>query len=196
MRVLVSDRALSLRDVLALERIALRRDWSGSPPPAAAGFTVAVDPERLFFVAGCAQAPDHDAALVRGSFAAGLWQRDVAELFVGVAGGPAYRELNLSPAGAWWSCAFAGYRQPASGEPAPLPGVETAAEATASGWVAGLAVPRPVVLPGGVLDRRTTLNACMIVGGRDRRYLCWRPAAGEPDFHVPECFAPVAPVAI
>jgi hypothetical protein len=195
-RVLVSGRALSLREVLALERIALRRDWSGSPPPAAAGFTVAVDPERLFYVAGCAQAPDHDAFLARGSFVAGLWQRDVAELFVGTHGAPSYRELNLSPAGAWWSCSFSGYRQADRDASAPAAGAETIGEVGAGGWVAGLAVPRQAVLPGGEVDRTTTLNVCMIVGGRDRRYLCWRPAAGPPDFHLPSCFVPVELAAI
>jgi hypothetical protein len=195
-RVLVSSRALALRDVLALPWVAFRRDWSGAPPPAAAGFTVAADPERLFYVAGCAQAPCHDAGLARGTFAAGLWERDVAELFVGGEGTPAYRELNLSPAGAWWTCAFSGYRQADRDEPAAGVGVETIGEVSAAGWVAGLAVPRAVALPGGQIDRRTRLNACMIVGARDRRYLCWRPAGGTPDFHLPRCFAPVELVAI
>jgi hypothetical protein len=195
-RVLVSHRALSLRDVLGFERVAFTRDWSGAPLRAAVGFTLAVDPDRLFFVAGCAQAPDYDIAVASGSFAAGLWQRDTAELFIGMEGSPAYRELNLSPGGAWWSCAFSGYRQPGGETAAPVAGLETLGEVSIAGWVAGLAAPRAAILTGGEIGRRTTLNVCMIIGGRDRQYLCWRPATGRPDFHLPACFAPVEPVAI
>ncbi len=190
-RVLMNRHALSLREVIGFERVAFPRDWNGARPHAPATFTLAVDPERLYYVAGCAQAPDYDAALTPGAFAAGLWQRDVAELFIGIEGSPAYRELNLSPGGAWWSCAFSGYRQAAGGVAAPAAGVETLCKVSAAGWVAALAVPRAAVFPGGEIGRRTTLNVCMIVGGRDRRYLCWRPAAGRPDFHLPACFAPI-----
>lgn len=195
-RVLVSRRALTLRDVIDLPRVAFARDWHGAPLKATAGFTVAVDPERIFLVAGCAAAPDHDATLARGAFVEGLWRRDVAELFIGTEGAPSYRELNLSPGGAWWSCVFSGYRQPAAEAAAPVAGIETLAEVSASAWVAGLAAPRAVVLASGSLDRRSRLNVCMIVGGSDRQYLCWRPASGRPDFHLPACFAPAELTAI
>jgi hypothetical protein len=194
--VRTSRTALRLADVATLGRTMFRRDWYGALAPHGAWFTVAADADRLYLAAGCALVPDFDATIPAGAFAAGLWERDVAELFVGRAGSTAYAELNVAPGGAWWWCAFSGYRTPAEASAAPA-GVESFGEVTASGWRAGLAVPRPVVLGPAATLRHVTLNACMIVGGRDRRFLCWSPAPGEPDFHARVSFvrAKLAPVA-
>ncbi len=191
-----ASRGLRLEDVLGFERIAFARDRSGAPPMAATSFAVAVDPERLFYVAACSQPPDHDATLTAGTFAAGLWRRDVAELFIRTAGSPAYVELNLSPGGAWWRCAFASYRQPDRRAAVPPSGVETLTDVGPASWIAGLAIDRAAVSPAGRLDHDTRLNVCAIIGGTRRQHLCWRAVPGEADFHDEACFVEVKKVAI
>jgi len=195
-RLLVARRRLDLKEALALERNTFSRDWFGAPVLAAASFVIVVDPERLYYVAECPQTPDHDASLLPGAFASGLWRRDVAELFIGAAGSPAYLELNLSPGGAWWSCAFSSYRQPDPSAMIPPAGVETFAQVGPEGWTAGLAVPRAALGPAGRFGREARVNVCMIIGGARRQHLCWRPTAGEPDFHGEPSFVELEPVQI
>lgn len=48
----------------------------------------------------------------------GLWRATCLELFFAASGSPLYRELNLSPSGAWNLYRFDGYRR--GGRPEPL----------------------------------------------------------------------------
>lgn len=79
-----------------------------------------------------------------GTFRAGLWDGDCAELFLGNPVTGFYVEFNVSPIGGWWNCSFSSIRVKAHDkDPEPLSGVwtEGTADPSDNHWTAGIYVP-------------------------------------------------------
>lgn len=104
-------------------------------------------------------------------FVAGLWQKDVGEIFL-IAQDGRYQEFNLSPTGAWWSARFRGYRDQEC--ECPCPSVRTTASRSRAGWRAQLSVSCSEIIEW---DR---FQITAILGGR---YFSTGRCEGEPDFH-------------
>lgn len=171
------------------------RDWHDAPVAPPATFALACDDERLWLLAGRGAPPTLLPDAEPGTFVAGLWRCDVAELFLGRAGDDRYLELNVAPNGAWWSCEFAASRVRRCAHDVPLPGVVTYAAPGAGGWRAALGVPLAALGERGV-DDRTTANVTFVVDAPAPRYLTAAPpVAGAPDFHAPALRRPVRVVA-
>jgi len=159
-------------------------DWFGRPPAGPSAFRLCCDRDRMRFdaqstVAASAPVPGEQS----GAFLAGLWKRDVAEVFLAAPDG-SYTEWNLSPYGAWWNQRFLTPRQADPMFSPPEDVLAQALPASASGWSASLIFPAP---PGLELDQ-LRLNVTMIIGhgiGETPQYLAavTRPESA-PDFHI------------
>ena len=118
-----------------------------------------------------------------------LWEFEVVELFLagpGPAAAVPYTEIELSPHGHHLVLRFVGVRN-AIERALPL---EFAARHAGGRWHGEARVPEAYLPP-----RPWRVNAYALHGaGAARRYLAAHPVPGAaPDFHRPECFAPLAP---
>lgn len=115
----------------------------------------------------------------------GLWNHEVVELFL-AGSGPGYLEIELGPHGHHLVLQLAGVRRV---QASALP-LDYRVERTPQGtrWRATARVPAAWLPPGPLRG-----NAYAIHGlGTARRYLAASPVPGDaPDFHRPDCFAPL-----
>lgn len=178
---------------LDLPLFGLARDWNGAAVEPPAAFSVAVDPVRLWFVAAHGRPARLHPAARPGRFTAGLWQHDVAELFVADPASGRYLEFNLAPNGAWWSCEFTGPRVRAEAVEVAFPEVAAFAElAPDGGWVAAMSVPLDLLRARVGFGEGSVANVTFIVGSPEQRFLSAADlGGGEPDFHRPERFPKV-----
>jgi hypothetical protein len=173
----------------------LDRDWSGGPAPDGPRWALWACGGRLHFRAAAGPPPVSACDAGGGEFVEGLWEGDVAELFLLNPATGFYMEFNLSPGGAWWCCAFDAPRV-RSGSPAPLPGVEArAAGLDDGGWEAELAVPLaslPMGLAFDPLDPGATRgNVAFCLGRPQRHFTLADLGVGPPDFHRPSKWVPL-----
>lgn len=143
---------------------------------------LAADSQHLWWGVQCSGAGDNFQHHLGGHYVEGLWEYDLAELFIAnPAGG--YEEFNLSPTGAWWQMRFACYRERIAGfQPAELV-LEGFAETSTDGWRAAIKIPLSSLWcsPSAVELRG---NLCGISGVSPRRYQTLaEPRSLEPDFH-------------
>lgn len=168
-------------------------DWDGNAVTPAVGWSLAIDPERLWFVASRQHPARLHPQARPGRFTAELWRFDVAELFLADPGSGRYLELNLAPNGAWWSGEFTAPRERTATDDREWPGVRTHAELAADGaWVAAMSLPLDPLREGLDFGDSTTANATFILDSPGQRFLSVTPLGeGEPDFHRPDRFAPL-----
>lgn len=155
-------------------RLELYRLRSGAPDLLVVRFELPVSPT-----------PRDDTA--PGEFVEGLWNFDVAELFLLDAAG-AYLEFNLSPYGEWWACRFSDYR--AGSSPQHGLRVKPRARITSDGWSGELYIPAAEISSTGINPTEAKIHISAILGsGADRRFISSRPCYGiDPDFHHAEVF--------
>jgi hypothetical protein len=114
-----------------------------------------------------------------------LWQHTCFEAFIMAGEGPAYREFNFSPAGAWAVYDFAGYRNGGTLENEFSPDIEVHKDADRLELVAEI--------PQGLLPHGNTLRMGLsaVVENVDAILSYWalRHPPGKPDFHHTDAFA-------
>lgn len=114
----------------------------------------------------------------------GLWRHTCFEVFVMAGDGPAYREFNFSPTGAWQAYGFQAYRQGGPLAEAIAPRIVRVDEVGL-----GLDVLLPASeLPSGT-RLRLGLSAVIETADGSLSYWALRHPPGQPDFHHPDCFA-------
>ena len=178
---------------LDLPLIGISRDWDGAALDPPAGFALADDGLRLWFVAHHrAPAEPHPRAMP-GAFLAGLWQHDCAELFLTDPAGQRYFEFNLAPNGAWWSCEYTAPRVRAEEVDIAMPEVATFADLAADGaWVAAMALPVDLLRARLDYGPGSRANVTFMLGGQRRRHASAADlGGGSPDFHRPSRFPAV-----
>lgn len=166
----------------------LRLDWYGRPSRFQAFFRIALSSHTLSYEFYCPQKkPQANLLLQTGSFVEGLWNEDVAELFIKNPEG-AYHEFNLSPAGAWWTAAFSRYRKRIDSHPLNSARIENAYGE--SWWRARLSFSLEELYPASKLSLEgLKFNVASILNPSQPEYLCWgHHSGGEPDFHLDSCF--------
>ena len=166
----------------------ISRDWFNQPTLYRPAFQLTLTEETLAFRFKVDKPPECDLNHRRGQFVEGLWEREVAELFVMAPSGR-YQEFNVSPAGAWWSASFSAYRE----REKSLDGlsVRTLAKPEAHSWEVELQVPVRdlVVLDGFELDQ-ARWNVTAILSPEEPTYLSWgRIEKSQPDFHRADLFS-------
>jgi len=167
------------------------QDWHGLPfwPPA--GYSLAIDPEFLWFVIGRNKPAQPHPESSPGLFKPQLWRHDVGELFLAEAGGGRYLEFNLAPNAAWWSCVFHGPRMRMFEKDIPLAGVGTWATLAEDGsWMAAAALPLETLREKiGFDENFSTANVTFVLRAPDQRFISVADlGGGEPDFHRPDHF--------
>lgn len=162
-------------------------DWYGHRPRHAASFSLGLEHDILTYRFRAEKPAECDTGLRPGQFVEGLWEQDVAELFV-MAPNRRYQEFNLSPTGAWWCAAFSDYRQLES--PLPHLPLEVKAEQTASSWTVSMTVCLgDLAVLNGLEPQLAQWNVCAILSPPDPVYLCLGSRqSGQPDFHLAENF--------
>jgi hypothetical protein len=175
---------------LDLPLFGLARDWHGKTLTPPAGFSLAVDAAHLWFVAHHRNAAMLHPKARPGCFLSGLWEADVAELFLADPVSGRYLELNLAPNGAWWSCEFTAPRQRAEADDIAMPDIATFADLSADGsWLAAMAIPLDILRARLDFGPETRANVTMILGSPAKRFLSAAALPGNvPDFHQPESF--------
>jgi hypothetical protein len=165
-------------------------DWYGAVLSPPLGFTLATDSANFWFIA-TRQAPATcrpDAQT--GSFAEGLWEYDVAELFLANPESGAYLEFNLAPNGAWWAAKFIAPRIHANNQP-DFSSITTSYREDGSDgkWRAAICVPVALLEKEIGYGAETTANVTAILNFPLQTFhsACKMPGA-VPDFHQPESF--------
>lgn len=115
----------------------------------------------------------------------GLWRHTCFEVFVMAENGPAYREFNFSPSGAWAAYLFHAYRD--GGPLAPVPPPAIVRHARDHAVELAVRLPR-AALPDGI---RLRLGLSAVVEDEDGKLSYWalRHPPGQPDFHHTDAFA-------
>lgn len=165
----------------------IRCDWWKQPVEPAPGVALVEDPDHLWLLAGGEGGARPHPAAGCGDFVEGLWEHDVAEMFI--AGPEGYLEFNLSPAGAWWAARFSAPR--VRDERMGRPQVITRAHHTAAGWLAALGVPLDALRQHVGWDEKNRINVTMIVGSPQQFLTVADLGEGAPDFHRPDGFDPI-----
>jgi len=169
--------------------IGMDRDWHGAAFSPAAEIALVADSDFLWLLARRLSPARPDPKGKPGELREGLWQHDVAELFIATPDRERYLEFNLSPSGAWW---FAGFYAPRVrvAEHA-LPQVRALAFPHAeAGWSAALGIPLDFLKQHIAWGPDSTINVTLILNSPDQQFLSVADlGAGDPDFHRPQHFA-------
>ena len=175
---------------LDLPLFGIAADWNHKKIESPAAWSLAVDGEKLWFVASHGKPANLHPESRPGRFLANLWQYDVAELFLADPVSGRYLELNLAPNASWWSCEFTGPRQRHSPEDFAVPEVETFAELDPNGgWVAAMSIPLDLLQARIDFGENTHANVNFILNSPEQQFLTAVDlGGGEPDFHQPSRF--------
>lgn len=180
---------------LDLPLLGVDSDWFGAPLAPPQGYSLAVDPTHLWFVAS-REAPaksSPDAAPL--TFTPGLWHHDVAELFIADPTSGQYLELNLAANGAWWAAKFSSIRTPADDEPDFMRHITTRREdGIPNAWVAAMVIPIAFLKETINFGLESTANAAFILNSPVQTFhSAHKLGGGIPDFHRPQDFPRLSP---
>ena len=188
-----SGRVLSSSEVSLLPQASQGTCWNGSALPVPLSWSIVVDPQTLWFTCSLPGGKVCASIGSQGQFIEGLWEADVAELFIKGEDG-VYQELNLSPSGAWWSMTLSEYRVRREQPKRPvLREIFSSVENDRWRVVAGF--------EKGSLEVPILSTSRIHVSGMWYRpepsYLSSYPAQGvAPDYHLEQCFQPISIVKV
>ena len=194
MRLFRSDSPLTWGE-LDLPVLGMTTDWHGRSLNPPMGFAVAADTASLWFLA------TRDATAIcrpgaePGAFTEGLWEWDVAELFLANPASGAYLEFNLAPNGAWWAAKFTAPRVRAQSQP-DFQSVVTSHSNEISGhsWCAAIRVPLDFLVNEIGFHSQTAANATAILNSPHQTFHSAAKLPGlQPDFHQPGAFPRLTP---
>lgn len=163
----------------------LPTDWFGEPIPQPIHFELRLSPDTLIFSASRKATPTlHPQSNNKPSFMAGLWDYDVAELFLSFPNGN-YFEFNLAPNGSFWASRFEAPRVPAPTQPNFEPLHTTHQIVESQSWEASLHIPL-ALLPS---LEQANFNVTGVLIDGTQRFFSHLKLPGKPDFHQPQHFA-------
>jgi hypothetical protein len=189
MTIFTSPRALRWGE-LDVPMLGLEKDWHGTALQPPAAFALAMDAQRLWFIAHHRRPSQLHPLSRPGSFQAELWRYDVAELFIADPASGRYFEFNLAPNGAWWSCEFTAPRVRAEDIDILMPEVATFSDMAADGsWLAAMALPLDLLKARLDFGPRTRVNVALILESPVSKFVSAADlGGGVPDFHQPQRF--------
>lgn len=192
MTIFTSDHPLSWGQ-LDVPLLGLQRDWHGAPVQPSPSFSLAMDEQRLWFIAHHRQAAQLHPLARPGRFQADLWRYDLAELFIADPVSGRYFEFNLAPNGAWWSCEFSAPRVREEEIDIAMPEVATFADLAVDGaWLAAMAIPLDLLRARLDFGPVSTINVAFIIESPVRKFVSATDlGGGEPDLHRPQRFSTV-----
>ncbi len=163
-------------------------EWFGNPITPAIEYSFTTDGENLIYRAAQA-APAHPHPEGKyGEFREELWKYDTAEFFIAAENGSPYVEVNISPNGAWWACAFSAPRVPLV-PAAEWSGVKATGLVNEQGWQCSISIPLSLLAALGISLNHCRLAATAILNSPDYVFLTTaEDTSGEPDFHRPHAW--------
>ena len=163
-------------------------------PPLA--FLLAADREHLWFIATRQARASVLPSAVAGSFMEGLWEGDVAELFIADPEGESYLEFNLAPNGAWWAAKFCAVRERSDVQPDFQNHIHTYHDTGAVDcWVAAISIPLAFLVEHISFRVGSPANVAFILNSPDQTFHSATKLRGEiPDFHQPLNFPKTLPL--
>ncbi len=169
----------------------LAADIHGAALEIPASFSLVEDPQHLWFIANYRRPARIHPEARPGTFQAGLWQYDVAELFLADPVSGRYFEFNLAANGAWWTCEFTAPRVRADAADIAMPDIATFSDLAPDGaWLAAMAIPLDLLRARLDFGSATRMNVAMILESPEQRFVSATDlGGGEPDFHQPERFS-------
>lgn len=189
MQLTQSNAALAWGE-LDLPVMGINSDWHGAALDPPLCFAIAHDSESLWFiVTRKAKAACHPGAEA-GSFMEGLWEYDVAELFLADPASGTYLEFNLAPNGAWWAAKFTAPRFRAVIQPDFTSIIVSHwDELSDEAWRAALCVPLAFLEKEIGFGVKTTANVTAILHSPHQTFHSAHKLPGAaPDFHQPSSF--------
>lgn len=195
MRIFNSSSPLAWGE-LDLPLLGITTDWFGKPLLPPLTFSLASDPGHLWFVATRQAPASFLPGATPGSFTPGLWESDVAELFIASHDGAAYLEFNLAPNGAWWASKFSSPRQTSEDQPDFQNHIRTYHDATdPDSWVAAISIPLGFLRDHISFGVGSPANAAFILNTPEQTFHSAAKLPGEqPDFHQPSKFPKAIPL--
>lgn len=171
----------------------LEKDLHGVALQTPAGFSVVADGQHLWFIANHRQPARIHPQARPGAFQAGLWQHDVAELFLADPVSGRYFEFNVAANGAWWTCEFSAPRVRADEAEIAMPEVATFSDLAPDGsWLAAMAIPLDLLRARLDFGPATRMNVAMILESPAQKFVSASDlGTGPPDFHQPQRFSQV-----
>ena len=179
---------------LDVPMLGLEKDWHGVALQPPAGYALAMDERRLWFIAHHRRPAQLHPLARPGKFQAELWRHDVAEFFLADPVSGRYFEFNLSPNGAWWTCEFTAPRVRAEPTDIVMPEVETFSDMAVDGsWLVAMSVPLDLLKARLNFGPGIKANVTMILESPDQRFITAADlGGGEPNYHLPERFPEVS----
>ena len=181
---------------LNLPLLGITEDWFGEAlvPPLA--FSLAADSKQLWFVATRQALALTNPAASSGEFTHGLWEHDVAELFIADPEGRSYLEFNLSPTGAWWAAKFSSPRELCKVQPDFQSQIRTYHDDGDPGcWIAAISIPIRFLVAHIGFAVGSPANAAFILNSPHQTFHSATKLLGEtPDFHQPANFPRIIPL--
>jgi len=193
-RLFRSDSPLTWGE-LDLPVLGMTTDWYGCSLNPPMGFAVAADTASLWFLATRNATAICRPGAEPGAFTEGLWEWDVAELFLANSASGAYLEFNLAPNGAWWAAKFTAPRVRAKLQP-DFQSVVTSHSNEISGhsWCAAIRVPLDFLVNEIGFHSQTAANATAILNSPHQTFHSAAKLPGlQPDFHQPGAFPRLTP---
>jgi hypothetical protein len=165
----------------------LNTDWYGIALQTPPQWGLVLTEDSLIFRGKLSTAPNCIAPDKSGDFVEGLWEADVAELFLLNPKTGYYIEFNLGPKGAWWCCTFESPRVRTNTGPEKLTGVKTTAAFSESAWDSVLKIPLKSLPTRLVFDPETTKGNITFCVGVPQHFVSLADLGdGVPDFHRPD----------
>lgn len=180
--IYVSQKILSISDLSKFPSFKIQNGWLSGQDNQPPEFTLAVDPQNFLFSFHANSKPRHNSEK-QGAFVSGLWNYDVAEIFLKDDDSDSYQEFNLSPSGAWWTQCFESYRKPSS-QKTNQEQVQTFSEINKDNWEVGIIIPKNILGINCSFSENSKANICAILGQNPRNYFSYNSVtSNKPDFH-------------
>lgn len=180
--------------VITLEQkhFSIASDWAGKSIEKPIIFDISLNSKNLFnFHAEVPLPIKKITTSAHGEYIEGLWEFDVAELFL-VFRDTTYLELNFSPTGAWWGQYFSSYRKRDT-DPLKITILSTSkpvivVDHVRTFWTLTASFPAENILSKEIV----AINCCVIHHDEPVRYFSLNATHEvEPDFHYAKSFVPV-----
>lgn len=161
----------------------IERDWFGNTCPDN-HFTLSASRSHLFFDTQVELAPPSAFPAQTGDYYEGLWEYDVAELFIAADKKDRYLEINLAPNGAWWLMTFSAPRQRIENRSIDYQQIKTQGTLNKASWAATLSIPHGLLQ--NILQTDTMHFNVTYILGNPKQYLSYSNLHSmQPDFHIP-----------
>ena len=167
----------------------INTDWFGASCPKVS-FDLTSQNKHIIFTATLPPTLTQPIGIA-GQYTEGLWEHDVAELFINNPNTGKYIEINIAPNGAWWLMLFTAPRQRDPHFVTDTFTLTPKVQQSKQGGQISLTIPHKL-LHSLLGSTNYHYNVCFILGESPRQYMSLNQLnSKQPDFHRPDEFATI-----